>query len=85
MLARAGRLLNCGREVLPGRGAVCAYRTGRRRVVTGSRKVAPGHQGRRGAAVNAPVGRVGRDGGVLSLAPKNAAQDTRVTVVVSYD
>jgi hypothetical protein len=29
--------------------------------------------------------RVGRDGGVLSLAPKNAAQDTRVTVVVSYD
>jgi hypothetical protein len=31
------------------------------------------------------VGRVGRDGGVLSLAPKNAAQDTRVTVVVSYD
>ncbi|HEX3637013.1 MAG TPA: hypothetical protein VHV99_16290 [Paraburkholderia sp.] len=53
--------------------------------MTGSRKVAPGHQGRRGAAVNAPVGRVGRDGGVLSLAPKNAAQDTRVTVVVSYD
>jgi hypothetical protein len=31
------------------------------------------------------VGRVGRDGGVLSLAPKNAAQDTRVMVVVSYD
>ena len=29
--------------------------------------------------------RVGRDGGVLSLAPKNAALDTRVTVVVSYD
>ena len=29
--------------------------------------------------------RVGRDGGVLSLAPKNAGQDTRVTVVVSYD
>jgi hypothetical protein len=29
--------------------------------------------------------RVGRDGGVLSLAPKNAAQDIRVTVVVSYD
>ena len=29
--------------------------------------------------------RVGRDGGVLSLAPKNAAPDTRVTVVVSYD
>ncbi|NMM00989.1 hypothetical protein HHL24_23995 [Paraburkholderia sp. RP-4-7] len=29
--------------------------------------------------------RVGRDGGVLSLAPKNAAQDTRVTVIVSYD
>jgi hypothetical protein len=29
--------------------------------------------------------RVGRDGGVLSLAPKNPAQDTRVTVVVSYD
>lgn len=29
--------------------------------------------------------RVGRDGGVLSLAPKNTAQDTRVTVVVSYD
>ncbi|HZZ03849.1 hypothetical protein [Paraburkholderia sp.] len=29
--------------------------------------------------------RVGRDGGVLSLAPKNAALDTQVTVVVSYD
>ena len=29
--------------------------------------------------------RVGRDGGVLSLAPKHAGQDTRVTVVVSYD
>jgi hypothetical protein len=29
--------------------------------------------------------RVGRDGGVLSLAPKSAALDTRVTVVVSYD
>ncbi|CAE6686423.1 hypothetical protein [Paraburkholderia nemoris] len=29
--------------------------------------------------------RVGRDGGALSLAPKNAGQDTRVTVVVSYD
>lgn len=29
--------------------------------------------------------RIGRDGGTLSLAPKNAAQDTRVTVVVSYD
>ncbi|CAB3777941.1 hypothetical protein [Paraburkholderia caffeinilytica] len=29
--------------------------------------------------------RVGRDGGVLSLAPKHAAPDTRVTVVVSYD
>ncbi|MFM0504934.1 hypothetical protein [Paraburkholderia caffeinilytica] len=29
--------------------------------------------------------RLGRDGGVLSLAPKNTGQDTRVTVVVSYD
>ncbi|MFM0199837.1 hypothetical protein PQR53_08135 [Paraburkholderia fungorum] len=29
--------------------------------------------------------RIGRDGGVLSLAPKSAAQGTRVTVVVSYD
>ncbi|RKE35144.1 hypothetical protein B0G76_1199 [Paraburkholderia sp. BL23I1N1] len=29
--------------------------------------------------------RVGRDGGVLSLAPKQATQDTRGTVVVSYD
>ncbi|NPT54979.1 hypothetical protein [Paraburkholderia elongata] len=29
--------------------------------------------------------RVGRDGGVLSLAPKHAALNTRVTVVVSYD
>ncbi|MFM0734813.1 hypothetical protein PQQ52_30485 [Paraburkholderia sediminicola] len=29
--------------------------------------------------------RVSRDGGVLSLAPKNAASDTRVTIVVSYD
>lgn len=29
--------------------------------------------------------RVGRDGGVLSLASKRAAQDTQVIVVVSYD
>ncbi|NPT41368.1 hypothetical protein GNZ12_08565 [Paraburkholderia sp. 1N] len=29
--------------------------------------------------------RVGRDGGVLSLASKNAAQETQVIVVVSYD
>ncbi|CAB3692868.1 hypothetical protein LMG24238_03222 [Paraburkholderia sediminicola] len=37
-----------------------------------------------GAASNGHY-RVGRDGGVLSLAPKSAGQDTRVTVVVSYD
>jgi predicted Zn-dependent protease len=29
--------------------------------------------------------RVGRDGGMLSLAPRNATPDTRVTVVVIYD
>ena len=29
--------------------------------------------------------KVGRDGGVLSLSPKHAETDTRVTVVVSYD
>ncbi|CAB3784301.1 hypothetical protein LMG28614_01919 [Paraburkholderia ultramafica] len=28
---------------------------------------------------------VGRDGGVLSLSPKHAETDTRVTVIVSYD
>jgi hypothetical protein len=28
---------------------------------------------------------VGRDGGVLSLSPKQAETDTRVTVIVSYD
>ncbi|PQV53116.1 hypothetical protein [Paraburkholderia sp. BL21I4N1] len=29
--------------------------------------------------------KVGRDGGVMSLSPKNATPDTRVTVVMSYD
>ncbi|MFM0594607.1 hypothetical protein [Paraburkholderia dilworthii] len=29
--------------------------------------------------------KVGRDGGVMSLSPKNVAPDTRVKVVMSYD